>query len=81
MPGRIAQAGDWEFIEPGTEKELTRSTKGIRIDQEGTADILPENVNEADARGTGNYLQGEQLNIQGLVKILDTTTARLQVFY
>jgi hypothetical protein len=80
MPGRIAQAGDWEFIDAAITKTLTRSTKGIRVDQAGTVDITPENV--ASSPGTANCLQGELINIQGKVTINGgSTSARLQVFY
>ena len=72
------QATDWDFIEAGQGPiVLTRHAKAVRIDQTGTATILPES---GELRPVGNYLQGEVLNMQGKLTIT-TGTARVQVYY
>ena len=76
---KITQSGDWEYIESGAGKVFTRSVRSLRVDQEGLVDITPEG--HTASRGTGNFLQGEVIHIQGKITINNNTTARIQAYY
>ena len=76
---KMHQSGDWDFIDPDeTDFVPAKPIKAVRIDQDGAVIFTP---NGMTAKPAGNYVQGEVLDIQGLITITTDSTARVQVFY
>jgi len=77
---KMHQSGDWDFVEPNTTfvTEKLKPLKAVRIDQDGAVNFTPEGETTKPA---GNYVQGEILDIQGVLTITCDATARVQVFY